>query len=415
MQKQVHAFRLICLLGLFALIFGTDHRAAAYIEREAPEVLLSSSGAQPINLACGSGQATLLNPANETNLSALYTSFRFTPVAGVNTYVLEVATESTFSTMEPEKSERGYQFAIPDPSVSSFEWIDSLSQNFLPETIYYWRVTPKCNAVLGIPSQVFRFTTPANGIVLPAPTLDKPADQSHTLATGITFTWQAVSDASTYQIRFYHYLSDATSDSSYLSKADGNVMDIRQPSDYISEFPADMTFYWRVGAVNSYAVGELSPVFAFTTPLKTNTKIIGADGGRLITPSGVQVYFSPGVLTEPTEIHFDLNPHPSVNPPFKYGNRSFDLTATHVSDGTPVTEFWPWVDIRIVYTDEDLAYARINGPQTLELNYWNGTGWGFIILMDHNLEEHWVQYRVTHFTEFALGSAERIFIPLVVR
>ena len=398
------------IVCLFFLVFASTANPVFATRVAAP--------ASPDNPAgCGINTVSLVSPADNALLPALYTAFSFESISGINTYVLNVSTQPDFPDLDPNKSERGYEFTIPY-SGGTFTFTNTITSNFLPDTTYYWRVAPKCQGSVGSYSTVFKFKTPKDGTLLAPPTLDQPANNVKAATNGVTFTWQAVTGAASYQIRFYRYESDANADTSALSKADGAVYNIKHEYIYVSDLPFNTILYWRVAAVNSYAVGALSAVRKLTIPVQAGTAKITSDGGLITSDGGaISVFVRPGAVLSPTTFHLNLNPHPSTNPTFRFANRAFSLTATRDSDGSPITQFGPAHRLHFIftYTDEDLQALKLPGGVDLELFYYDGSSWQPSSMCFIDTNDHRIDCDVDHLTEFALGAAERVFIPFLMR
>lgn len=408
-KQRIHPIPLI--VSLFFLVFAATANPVFATRVAAP-----ASSDNP--LGCGINTVSLVSPANNAVLPALYTAFSFESISGITTYVLNVSTQPNFPDPDPAKSERGYEFTIPSSSGGTYTLDNSLPQNFLPDTTYYWRVAPKCQGMVGVYSIVFQFKTPKDGTLLPPPTPDQPANNVKAATNGVTFTWQVVSGAASYQIRFYRYEADANADTSALHKADGTVISIKNEYIYVSDLPFDTILYWRVAAVNNYAVGALSATRKLTIPVKAGTAKITSDGGMITSDGGaITVFVDPGTVLSPTTFHVNLNPHPSTNPPFRFANRAFSVTAIRDSDGSPITQFAPPNELhfRFTYTDEDLMALKLPGGVELELFYYNGSSWQPTSICFIDTALHQIDCEVDHLTEFALGAAERVFIPFLLR
>ncbi len=171
-----------------------------------------------------------------------------------------------------------------------------------------------------------------------------------------------------------------------------------------------------MAAVNNFGIGDFSEVHSFTTPPEYNTAHFSSAGGSFESVGGaVKVYVSEDAVSSPTTFTVDLNPLPSTNPPFKFGNRAFTVTATRDSDGQPITQF-PNSEIilTISYTDEDLAASRVpDSGYSLDLYYYSGGSWQMINCQP-NPSQHEVYCRLNHLTEFALGAATRVYIPITL-
>ncbi len=197
------------LLTLIAIIVTIQpvHPAAA---------ISSADISQP--QACGAATADLISPAHGITLTRLNPTFTFQPVSGISEYRLDVSTKPDFSPFEPTKSERGYQFSISGSTADTFTYTSASAQNFLPDTLYYWRVAPVCSGVNGPYSDVFSFQTPESVTLPDAPVSLMPVDGFTTATSGVTFTWGWVNGANTYLLRLYQYESDALADTQYLSR-----------------------------------------------------------------------------------------------------------------------------------------------------------------------------------------------------
>lgn len=407
-QRFLSITLIVCLL--FLTISSTANPVIA-----AHNVAMPSSANL---LSCGTNTVSLVSPADKANLPALYTDFSFLPISGITTYVLAVSTQPDFPDLDPNKSERGYEFTIPSLLGGTFTLTSSITQNFLPDTTYYWRVAPKCQGSIGNYSTVFQFKTPKDGILLEAPTLDQPTNEMKAATNGVTFTWEKITGATSYQIRFYRNESDATADKPELAEADGYVHSIHSEYAYVPELPFNSTFYWRVAAVNNYAVGDLSAPRKLTIPVKNGTAQITQDGGFVSSDGGaVTVFVDPNTVLSPTTFTLSLNPHPSTNPPFRFGNRAFSVTATRNSDGSPITQFGPAhrLHFRMTFTDEDLLAAEISKANDLELLYYDGSSWQPSFMCFIYVDEHHLDCDIDHLTEFAIGAPLRIFLPAVFR
>lgn len=194
--------------------------------------------------ACGS--PILISPENGSQLDTIAPLYEWDSTsdpAAVRGY-LEVATDSGFEKVVQRLSYRpGYGY-----------WTFRFTENLSPATTYHWRAYIVCSPeITGTASAVFTFTTGSGGVMLPAPALQSPANDSSLPAGNITLAWSPVAGAIEYLVRWRPLGLDG-----YLYEwVPGNVTQLS-----VEVFPGP--YEWWVAARNNYAIGTESPKWRFT-------------------------------------------------------------------------------------------------------------------------------------------------------
>ncbi len=150
------------------------------------------------------------------------------------------------------------------------------------------------------------------------------------------------------------------------------------------------------------------------------TTITAGVGGELVfvDPNGgsVTVQAPAGAVTGSVEIKYvdQVSPTTPYSGVFEFAGHSFTLNAYR--DGVLVDgfTFQQPVTVVIEYTDADVAGLD---ESTLTLFYYDGNAqqWAQtgITLISHDLTNNRITFTVTHFTQFALGEAHRLYLPLM--
>jgi len=166
-------------------------------------------------------------------------------------------------------------------------------------------------------------------------------------------------------------------------------------------------FYDRQSLVKSGIVFEYVPFGGphfmnwEITPVATAT--IGVAGGSITSPDGdVTVEFPAGAVASTVQVTYTAVCTPSASGPdtFAFAGNVFELEVADGS-GNPITTFAQPLTITIDYTDGDL-----NGQDesTLELMFWDGSGWSSdgVTAAKRDRVNNQLVVRVAHLTEFAL-------------
>jgi hypothetical protein len=223
-------------------------------------VEVSTEPVTPSMLACAQPAPTLVEPADNAQLDTLIPDYQWQQVAAeVFRYRFQLSRQPDFSVLDENPI-----FRTSNPSPGSTMSAFSRS-NLLPNTTYYWRVASICEDTdeMGAFSAPFSFRTALpGGTILPAPILLAPDDGATVTSTNVTFSLATVVGAVKYQYRFYRSEDDEWDEwFRFIMTAHTST---------VSSFDPEESYYWRVAAVNSYAVGEPSTQYAFMTvePLK---------------------------------------------------------------------------------------------------------------------------------------------------
>lgn len=200
---------------------------------------------------------TLLSPSNGAADQPVNITFSWNSVQNATGYHFQLSTSSSFSAPVADRA------ALTSTSTT----VNSLAEG----QTYYWRVSADNPANTGPWSAVWSFTILTSTNNLTAPNLIYPADKAVNLPTTITFKWDSVKDATSYQFQ----LSSLPSFDS-LIKDDSNLA---RTSNTVSSLSNSKTYYWRANAANSQNSGPWSNSKSFSTnaPLDPPTLISPAD------------------------------------------------------------------------------------------------------------------------------------------
>jgi hypothetical protein len=183
----------------------------------------------------------LLSPADNESDTPVNLRFTWSTVSGATGYHLQVSRSAAFTSVEFDRS----GLSSPQDSVSG------LSAN----TTYFWRVNASNAAGTGPWSPVRQFTTTQPSLA--APSLLSPADNTVNVPVDTTFTWNAVSGASSYRIQISSDVAFATM---YFDEGE-----IGSTSFLVSGLETGTKYYWRVNASNGAGTSPYSAVWSFTT------------------------------------------------------------------------------------------------------------------------------------------------------
>jgi hypothetical protein len=183
----------------------------------------------------------LVSPANGAPDQMTALTLSWDEAAGADTYQVQLATVSDFSTTFIDQS------GITEISYD----VDGLDN----ERTYYWRVRGKNDFGDGAWSQVWNFTT-RSAIPIP-PVLASPDDGMTNAPTSLTVSWQESPGADSYRLQ----ISKVTDFSSTVL----NVGSIIAESYDVTDLENSTTYYWRVNASNESGTSGWSSVRNFTT------------------------------------------------------------------------------------------------------------------------------------------------------
>ena len=182
---------------------------------------------------------TLASPASGATGQSLTATLNWDCVVGVTAYHLQVDNEATFAS----------PIAVFNANVTGTSYsLSGLSAN----TTYYWRVSAVNSVYEGSFSSSRSFTT---GGPPAAPTLVTPADGGSNLTSPVTFSWNQVSGAETYNL---FYSQDPNFEDGVFHYNNITATAITTAIDY------NGTYYWHVLASNSFGPGDFSSDQSFT-------------------------------------------------------------------------------------------------------------------------------------------------------
>ena len=207
---------------------------------------------------------------------------------------------------------------------------------------------------------------------------------------------------------------------------DGVVVDTLQLMTNYDEYdglrgmafdPYHRQLYLTVGSsvmVVQVNYGAGPPSLPPPPPITVST-IVGPPwyGGSLDAPDGsVELNFPSSWVDEATVVTYTTATTPLPTGDL-FGVRFFDLSATTLSTGTPVTTFNKSYTLAISYTDAEKGAAI---ESTLGLYWWDRGQW----VLEPTSSVYTATNRLTatpdHMTLFAvLGETKRVYLPLVVR
>jgi len=189
-------------------------------------------------------KVTLLTPENGAMDVSAMPLLIWQPVAGADSYNVQVATSSDFSTTVAD---------LTGETETEVE-ISELSY----ETEHYWRVQAVNEAGAGPWSDAWSFITEEEPLTPPeAPVLISPEDNETDTELTVSLQWNASDRAETYRLQLSKNIG--------FSDLVENVSDINGTSYQMDDLEGLTTYYWWVRAVNSVGVSDWSEVRQFTT------------------------------------------------------------------------------------------------------------------------------------------------------
>ena len=181
-------------------------------------------------------------------------------------------------------------------------------------------------------------------------------------------------------------------------------------------------FYDRTVLIKSDIVFEYppfgSPHFMKWEFVTVVTGTISTVGGTINSPDGdIKVEFPPNAVTDTVLVTYTAVYLPSAQPPgpLAFAGNAFELEATDVNSGEPITTFAKPFTVTIDYTNGDLNATNEN---TLELMYCSGSAWASdgITTVERDTANNRLVATIEHLTEFALfGQTRRVYLPLMLR
>jgi subtilisin family serine protease len=202
----------------------------------------------------------LTAPADGAVLSTLIPtlSWQINSILNPSTwFIYEISTDQNFSNF----------------AGGGWEWADfgstTLKWNLDPNTTYYWRAAYDYwtgeSWEMGPYSEVRNFRTGSGGTILPGPTLVSPANGINPVSLPVMLDWNPVSGAVEYQVRLW-FEYEPPYWGYYQFFTTSSQLEI--PSYY---FDSNTHYIWEVNARNSYAWGNFSDAWEFTTGTVSGT------------------------------------------------------------------------------------------------------------------------------------------------
>lgn len=228
-------------------ISGLDHETTYYWRVRATNGITTSDWSDVWNFSTVPAlpQAPTLNspPDNASDVSTDPT-FSWDPVQNVDTYQIQVATDTEFTSLAVNES---------DLTSASYQ-----AAGLSPSTVYYWRIRATNAGGTGSWSVTRSFTTESSPSNPPeAPSLASPSDGASGVPTSPTLNWNSSQGADTY------HLQVATNAS--FSSPVINQSELSSTSYQASGLDNSSTYYWRVRASNEDGNSSWSAEWSFTT------------------------------------------------------------------------------------------------------------------------------------------------------
>ncbi len=191
------------------------------------------------------GNTTLIAPENNSFNNLLSLNFRWNEIPGADSYKLQVSIDPTFNSIDFNLN-----------SNDATELISGLSYF----TKYYWRVAGTNSNGDGDWSEIWNFNT-----ILANPSLLSPVRDSKNNLTNLTFNWESVTGAQTYDIQIDDNIDFSSLDKEVLGHGliELDVTGLKNATRY----------FWRAKAHNTNSSSEWSNYWAFNTKLAENTLI----------------------------------------------------------------------------------------------------------------------------------------------
>lgn len=183
---------------------------------------------------------TLISPSNGAVNQPLTVTLQWYSLINATSYEVQIATDSNFNSVVMDKT-------TSDTMISA----GPLSR----ATQYYWRVRGTYLLVTTSWSSVWNFTTIPQ--IPSVPVLLQPQNNAVNQPSSVTFSWNAVSGASTYRLQ-------VSTDSTFASAfVDQNAL--ASTSYTASGFSSGTTYFWRVNSSNAGGTSAWSSVWRFNT------------------------------------------------------------------------------------------------------------------------------------------------------
>lgn len=185
-------------------------------------------------------------PNNSTNIS-LSLDLRWNPVQYAANYRVQVATDSSFSTI-----------IVNDSTVTDTSRTLTGLNTF---TKYFWRVQSKNIAGTSAYSGTYNFTTIVSAPA--APVLVSPANNAVNISLTPLLNWDTVNFANSFGLQV---ATDSAFNNTVVDTAALNITQFQVPAGRLQN---SIKYYWRVNATSAGGTGNYSSAFTFTTIVQT--------------------------------------------------------------------------------------------------------------------------------------------------
>ena len=205
-----------------------------------------------------------------------------------------------------------YQLQVDDDSAFGSPIIDAdvltnsypVPSELSPDTKYYWRVRAVNTLTeLGNWSSVFSFRT-----ALTPPDLTSPADAHHELSLQPSFSWQSVSDATSYTIQISSDPNFPVPVGKKKKGATGGAViaatSLSTAYAPTSNLAPNATYYWRVQANGTNGPSDWSQVRSFTSPNAPGIPLLSLPAANALT-TDYSPTFKWSIVSVPLNTVFD--------------------------------------------------------------------------------------------------------------
>jgi photosystem II stability/assembly factor-like uncharacterized protein len=184
----------------------------------------------------------LVSPANNSNNVSMTPVLTWNASSNATSYTVQISTTPNFINIIDSATVTPTQYTVPNGKLN-------------PTITYFWRVMAKNSFGVSLWSTVWNFsTTAAPG----APTLILPVNNSVNIPLTPNFTWNAVTNATSYKIQ----ISTSSGFTSIVDSVTTLSTNYQIPAGKLN---MSNTYYWRVNASNSFGTGSWSVVWSFST------------------------------------------------------------------------------------------------------------------------------------------------------
>jgi photosystem II stability/assembly factor-like uncharacterized protein len=221
---------------------------------------------------------TLISPANNSTGISVTPTMTWNTSTGAVNYKIQISTVANFLVITDSATVSSTQYIVPQGKLSN-------------GYTYFWRVNASNLQGTSNWSSIWSFSTTA---LPPAPTLISPPNGMIGTSTTPTLTWSSLSGLLYYKVQ----ISRVPDFTMIIDTAMSVVSQYTVPSGKLFD---NITYFWRVNAINAYGSGPWSTVWSFT-PQPNRINLIGNT-----VPSEFNLYNNyPNPFNPTTKIKFDL-------------------------------------------------------------------------------------------------------------